>query len=412
MEMKDNNHFESFLRDKLAEKAFPYDEAYWDQAQQQFAEWDQKKKRHRALLWIFAGLLLCTIGGWTLGQFLNPTPHVEELSSIHAELTEETSPEDLSMCADIPFSSVDMPDLPDPNHESPSSSLVSQTSLPTDLHSSTKESAIPATVLEEERMEPSSQFVPTETTISAASISEKQSKQTISIQDIDNQKLLLFPLHERFPEPTELQGIRPHGLRWYIQAGLAVSQSQHLDTSYTTLTLSPLIETGVVIPTQAGIDLSVGLNYFSTPLLNTSATMIYRSYDFIVREEEKVWTPEHLHFAGVHVGASSRLGARHEIGLDTRINYLLTTQGTLGETRRTTFESTADEPQTVWHYRNSLRSWDIQTGLFHQYHFTPRLSVKTAVYHGFRNLTQDAGFTPAVKHRNSRLSLSLIYWLR
>ena len=403
--MKEQDHIASFVRSKLAEKTFPYQEAYWEGAQAQFAEWDRKKKRRRGFLWFFFGLLFVGTGGFVWGEMVGS----DEQLSLRRQILDSPLYQTLY--------------VPQENASPTSSSLTTVFNTAQSSGRATADvqplsSSVSARVLshplqqellQEDVLLPNRPVLFLSHSSSASSFSKR-----IKLNDLNSIQglpLLLFPVHQPSVSSQVLPAPTPRKIRPYVRIGGNFTPSQ-VDEEKRNWQSNPDLEVGMEIPLGSRWQAQAGLSYFSSSLSNVSAMLRYRSYDFIFREQQLLWTPKSLQYAGVAVGLSHSILPRHEFGLGTRISYLLNTQGTVQESFASSFTESANEPEPANGYRNGLPDWDLQIRFWHQYALNRRLSIQTDGRLGIRNLTKAEIFTSPTPKRNTQLSVSLIYWLK
>ncbi|MEM7367207.1 MAG: hypothetical protein AAF587_01330 [Bacteroidota bacterium] len=409
--MKETDHFESLIRSKLAEKPFPYDEAYWTKAQAQFAVWDRKKKRRILLFWIFTfGLFASGVGGWWMlreGETQAP-PYVDLMP--------------VDTCESIPH-------IPTPGPRATLSSLSQSASARSD--DKDEFGGKPPTshwyLARAAKSAPfSSDQAPLPAAISSVEMDEDKQKNkaipiiqeprlshpVFSVNTIQKFRQSDWDLVDQTPGFVELSP-NQRRLRPYVQVGLLFSPAQLADLSSQTIeTSNTEVEVGISLPIRSRMTVKTGVSYYSFHPTQAHADLEFVEYDFIFRSQQLRWTPERLHYLGLGAGLNVRVLPKHSLGGFLRLGHLLTTKGSLVESFQTSFESASSEAETVRHYRNGLPDWDGQIRLVYQYQLARKWSLQLAGQYGLRNLTKDELFSQDKKNRNSGGSLSLTYWLR
>lgn len=417
--MKETDNFESWVRSKLAEKPFPYDEAYWEKAEAQFAAWDQKKKKRRFLFWLFTfGLLASGVGGWFLTNPLQ-NPSIAAMDSVVLDSCEQyledgnqialaVSPDLLPAFDSVQNSNASTTRSPSSPLRALSSNQSQDPSEPT-RHTNIS-SRIPQ-VLESSSASKETLDSHVGLPVQASAVSPEAKE--LFIKALGRASLSDWTFRSHFPSQVSIFSPEKRRVRPYVKTEIMGSPYQLNNLRNTSLSsLNPSLELGLDVPFGSRLSLQPAVSYYGMSIHETSANLSYIEYDFIFRSEEIQWTPERLHYIGGGLGLAMRIFPRHSIGAGVRAGYLLTTKGQMVEGFRNSFESTNEEPETVYHYTNGLQDWDGQVRLTYAYSLSRKWSMQLAGQYGLRNLTKDELFTQKNANRHSGLSVSLQYWFR
>lgn len=391
MKMNREQHpLDQFLKDKLSERSFSYQDSYWEAASQLIGH--DRRRRRGWIFWVLGGLMILPIGilGWST-FFL-----ASDSTALWAQSDWNSNWEFPDTCL-------------------MTSHLVSATYL---TGASTDQN--PASIQE----------IPVSRYPSANNGGEAlEMPQRISSQELYNQLNQTAGTFEATAEPEiELLAmrVRKFQLLPFLFTPKAPKEAgdwkrfRHVLSARVGTQLAPAWRGGAT--TQPGLAplLGVEYRYALTPTVRVRTGVLYRqraglnrdttftSVSFGFGREESSTTLENrsLHFVSLPVSAEFEVGARTGISLGAEASYLL---GVRTDVLSVNELGTSASSETSWRYPQGYQRWDlaVQAGMHH--YLGQGLRIGTSASYGLRDLTLNEYFSQGLTDRQINVRLWLSY---
>lgn len=450
--MSDQNPLDDFLKRKLSERTYSFQESYWEAAEG-LIEADRKKKKRRGFLWWWIaglGLLAISMGVaslWNTGSVPNNQSIAEQIQAplSHTPIIDSSQ---IVQGHNKPSVPVDLHGQAN-NQIRPDTPLSGTSVLPTlELADSKQIAALRQVsppsqiVMSSEEMQgeiTAGTIQPQESSNGKGLIQNELARQMAEDSSMSHAILLtgmdqtdsiatnasVFKLEniDRIPANSFLlssaltQDIEPVSLYKYIRKnhiGIRFGQTAAEGFQNMGSTKAPRNYQGF-----AGIHyarrlndrlrLHTGLEYSTRGGLNSDSTYQSTAFSFGFTRQSTTISPQKLHTLELPLSLALRIKNRHYIQLGASASYLLNVSSLVLKGTETDFGSNNPTSERVWGYSQGFSKVDASLLTGYQYYLGRGLYLGIQSRYGLRDVTDPIFFRNDRSDRNIRWQLSLTY---
>lgn len=375
---RDQHPLDQLLKQKLDNRSFEYQDAYWEAASELLG--DQRRKRRGFWVWILLGIGLVS-GSIGLAMF-SPAP-------------------------EFPSDSVFAHMIWDSDWEFPDSCLLASALV-------VEQNSQGVTIaFEEHGRKKRQRSTPTERITHSAvdSLNNKFSSQEIytALSQPESQRTI------DWENQIELEGIfrRNYSLKnalltsFFWKAPGDWKQNRHsigltLGTQLAPAWRGEQVGQPSIAPVVGGyyryaltptIRLQTGLLYQQRSSLNRDTTFTSLEYGFGLTENSTTLSSKSLHFASLPITAEFAIGSRQSISIGVEPSVLLGVKTNVENLLNVEGDISHSQPETTWNYPQGYRSWDVSIQAGYHYYLGQGLRIGTVAGYGLRDLTNNSYFT-------------------
>ncbi len=155
--------------------------------------------------------------------------------------------------------------------------------------------------------------------------------------------------------------------------------------------------------TGKGITLSTGVQYQSRSGLNVSHSYRSTAFAFGLDEEITTISPHSLHSLEVPIQLGIPLVGQHRLLLGADVAYLLNVESEVETISRNPFGTETRSKETGWGYTQGFKPFDIGIQAGYRYRIGRRMQVGMSLRYGLRDLTDNAFFDQNAVNRNVQI---------
>ena len=411
--------FDELLKNKLNQREFEWDEAYWESAQELIAAQEKGKKRRGFWIWILAGFLLIGTGAaWYLGgERREERGETTELSmvdgpqSIAGERTDSIQPpaNNQKLLTNTTNYNIQPPPASDKtsinNHTQPPTYNITN-------HNHLRPSASNKTSINN-HIQPPPHNTPNHN-YQRPSASNKNLQNSISQQLIALHQLKTLPFStpqlESKPVYVSLQPSKWPRHLISIQTGTntarAIGPSAEQSKGLSSL---PYLSINYSYSLSPRISLFTGLGYQARGNLNLDSTYRSIDYTFGANTFETNIDPQSLHYLTVPIGLGIDLKGRHQLQLGLEFARLININSIVSKTSYNSFERLSTETSRSWGYMQGYKKLDARALMAYRFYLGHGFHIGMEAQYGLRDITDNAFFRNDRFERNLQLRWVLRY---
>lgn len=141
------------------------------------------------------------------------------------------------------------------------------------------------------------------------------------------------------------------------------------------------------------IRVQTGLLYQQRGSLNRDTTFTSLEFGFGRTENSTTLSSKSLHFASLPITAEFAIGSRQSISIGVEPSVLLGVKTNVENLLNLDDEISNSQPETTWNYPQGYRSWDVSIQAGYNYYLGQGLRIGTVASYGLRDLTDNSYFT-------------------
>ncbi|MEM7373259.1 MAG: hypothetical protein AAF587_31835 [Bacteroidota bacterium] len=429
--MSDQDPLDDFLKKKLSDRQYAFQDSYWEAAQELIEADRGKKKRKGFLIWWLGGLgvgvVILSLGLWQFVKNASNSSSFSYQQEIVGHVQVGTSKVDPDSCEDL---------IIVPNESSSHMSAPIASSL---SHRPTNVPASPSSISSTQRPASSAIFS------SVSPISDQRQKRPVKKKIPSQQSPISDYLTNEHPSLTEEKQTDIAQLdlgRVYRiqQRTFSLEQAIHSHSAFTSISshqspnyLGVRVALDVAEGWQNGTQTKAGRSYLPSfgihyarsirdrfrvhtglayqQMGNLQADKVYRSTNFGFGFETEATTisPQKLHFVQVPVYGEWRIRHRHFVLLGGSTAYLLNVSSLVSAQTETDFGIQPENGETVWGYKQGFRNMDLSLMAGYQYYLGNGLYLGLRTQYGLRDLSKSDFFDNNTIDRNLRIQLGLTF---
>ena len=447
--------FDELLRNKLNQREFEWDGAYWESAQELIAAQEKGKKRRGFWLWIMAGLLLMSAGAYFIYERGENRSMVDGPQSIAKQSTANS--QKLIANSQKPIARKSMVDGPQSIVKPPtvnSQKPIARKSMVDGPQSIVKPPTVNSQkpIARKSMVDGPQSIVKPPTANSQKPIARKSmvdGPQSIVKPPTANSQKLIVNSQKPIANSQQL-AINflqiPYGMH-----NIAALDSQNIYLKAPELLISPIFSPSssvkmprhqlsfragvlatntigkseqILSPWTKATDLSIrysyrlatrislygGLGYQARAKLSLDSTYRSLEYNFGVSIFETNIDPQSLHLLTIPMGITFDLKGRHQIHAGLEFAQLINVNSIVTQMNyNAQGELIAMNSSRSWGYLQGLRKMDTRAILGYSFFLGRRISLGLEAQYGLRDLTDDAFFRNADFDRNLQLRGILQY---
>ncbi|MEO1415653.1 MAG: hypothetical protein AAFW00_10255 [Bacteroidota bacterium] len=411
--MKEEDKLVEYIKDKLASEPPVYQDAFWEEAQEQMAVWDAEAKRKRPFfLWVVFPLLFLGVG---LGAWI---------------LWPETS---LVQEGEAPLATVSSTDVPSlaPNQPQPllPPSVYPRPRVNRIAPGQTSQIAPPIVPMSvnlgvEDSPEKKNLFTSVEEAESKDQETESQESH-LHFSSVTFPERAVVPMPDaRFREENDF--VIPELSRSYrtftpfrkvqvrFKATFTLSETRLSESNESILRRHSRMGVGLTLPlgNSRRWNIMTGLEYETLPLSGLKVDSIGTVYDFASQSTQIQWEPERASRLHVPLHIQRKLFSGHQVTVGVGIHYLIGSKGQFTQNVQRQGGEFVSESQTLSGITYGLRQWDVSPQIGYEIQVANNVHLGLQYQWGMVDFTQDQVWKQEQKDRWRQLQFTLNYRLR
>ncbi|MEL6695733.1 MAG: hypothetical protein AAFP89_05805 [Bacteroidota bacterium] len=418
--MKEEDKLVEYIKDKLASEPPVYQDAFWEEAQEQMAVWDAEARRRRPfLLWVLLPLLFLGVG---LGTWIlwPETPLVQEGEAPLATVSSTDAPS-LAPNQTQPLLPPSAYPRPRVNPRPRVRKMASGQTSPVDPPPFTP---VAADSEVEDRPEKKNAFTPVEEIVSKDQETENQEAHLQFSSMIFPERTVVPMPDARFRDENDF--VMPKLSRSYgtftpfrkvqlrLKAIFALSETRLSESNESVLHRQNRLGVGLTLPlgNSRKWNIMTGLEYETLPLSGLQVDSIGTVYDFASQSTQIQWEPQRASRLHVPLHIQRRLFPGHQVTIGVGIHYLLGTKGQFTQNVQRQGGEVVSESQTLSGITYGLRQWDVSPQIGYEIQVANNVHIGLQYQWGMVDFTQDQIWKQEQKDRWRQLQFTLNYRLR
>ncbi|MEL6133665.1 MAG: hypothetical protein AAFR59_09910 [Bacteroidota bacterium] len=407
--MEGNRHLDDFVRKKVHERQYVYDDAYWAETAA-FLDANQKPKRTKRFLWFVLLLLGCAVSMASIWWYQQaPQPSPVPLASVFVEeaptdpnCEEQTAFAEAATFSQHPASEKTLAQLSTPASHLSTSSSSASTQVPPSIYRGSDPdlpTTIDATPKNESSLKNSSQLI---------SASESTNTPSLELQPLSRfwKSKLDAPIQAGSLDLTG-QGFPRHRHHVGIKIGLqrapdwAPNEAGVIPENVTP-TLGLIYQYSL---SQRFLLIS-GLQYWQRAGLALDTLIIQQTFEQGLNEDRFDLRPRRLHAVKVPLTLAMRLGRKSQLRVGGYLSRLIDVESQLIETTYQPSTGFLTKRSTAWGYRNGIRPWQYGFSASYAHYMGRGILAEFQMGWSWQDLTDDAYFRQDRKDRQLFIQLS------
>lgn len=419
--MKNTPSFEEFLKEKLQEGHFPFEERHWAGAQKKIAELKEaEKRRKRRIFWLFFGGFLLLGAGFGIWQTMEQEDAVDIMSQPIAqekasEEKNQESPIELDLESRVGEEAQEAESTLETQKSIASTQVQKEETLLKNVKSRSNQKAAGVSGTEE-KVEESIASIPNEKE-SEVEEAVATGESTAIMRDLELLSLLsALDLPNEITSEAEGKEVGTKDVKLRKPSRWSFDLSLHFGTA-------ALSETFSDVRSAEG---KMHLNYRVAPRWQLTSGVGYKylygnvpvnareqvSYGFVATTTRYEWGLDKMHFLTIPFQVEYIPAFGHSIFFGGEANQRLKTSGDLTVYQRTTLED--DAPilsQSDIDYGAALSEWNFGLNFGYDYQFNERMGAGVEYRHGLTYLLNNNFFQSDKSEQASFIGLYLKYKL-